>query len=39
MLWSVTYRAGDRTLTDDEVNQAHQRLRSALRRELGVVER
>jgi phenylalanyl-tRNA synthetase beta chain len=30
MLWSMTYRAGDRTLTDAEVDAAHERLVATL---------
>ncbi len=32
--YSLTYRAADRTLTDAEVNAAHEQLKQALRREL-----
>jgi phenylalanyl-tRNA synthetase beta chain len=30
MAYSLVYRAPDRTLTDDEVNAAHQRISDAL---------
>jgi len=30
MLWTMTYRAADRTLTDAEVDAAHARVVSAL---------
>ncbi|HEX7509385.1 MAG TPA: phenylalanine--tRNA ligase subunit beta, partial [Polyangia bacterium] len=30
VLWSMTYRAADRTLTDAEADQAHQRVVKAL---------
>ena len=33
---SLTYRASDRTLTQDEVNEVHQRLKRRLVDELGV---
>jgi phenylalanyl-tRNA synthetase beta chain len=33
---SLTYRASDRTLTQDEVNEVHQRLKKRLVDELGV---
>jgi phenylalanyl-tRNA synthetase beta chain len=33
---SLTYRASDRTLTQDEVNEAHQRLKKRLTDDLGV---
>lgn len=33
--YSLTYRAADRTLTDREVNEAHERLVRAVQRELG----
>jgi phenylalanyl-tRNA synthetase beta chain len=36
---SLTYRASDRTLTQDEVNAAHQRLKSLLVERLGVTLR
>ena len=36
MAYSLTFRAGDRTLTDDEVNAAHEQLRSKLASGLGV---
>jgi phenylalanyl-tRNA synthetase beta chain len=39
MLWSITYRAADRTLTDDEVNQAQRRLVAHLQQALGVEPR
>ena len=32
----VTYRAGDRSLTQDEVNEQHERLRRDLSENLGV---
>ncbi|MEO6951319.1 MAG: phenylalanine--tRNA ligase subunit beta [Polyangia bacterium] len=35
MLWSFTYRATDRTLTDAEVKNAHEQLVIALRAQLG----
>ena len=31
MLWSFTYRADDRTLTDAEVDAAHERVVAALK--------
>src|SRR4029077_3427238 len=31
MLWTLTYRAGDRTLTDGEVDAAHARVVAALK--------
>ena len=34
MLWSITYRASDRTLTDAEVDKAHQALEDRLLSEL-----
>jgi len=34
MAYSLTYRASDRTLTDDEVNRAHQRIIGLLEEEL-----
>jgi phenylalanyl-tRNA synthetase beta chain len=39
MAYSLTYRAPDRTLTADEVNAAHARLKERLKSELGVVFR
>ncbi len=36
LAYRVSYRAADRTLTDDEVNRLHQRLTERLTRELGV---
>jgi phenylalanyl-tRNA synthetase beta chain len=39
LAYSISYRAADRTLTDDEVNALHAELVAALRRELGVVLR
>lgn len=39
MLWSFTYRAADRTLTDVEVQQHHDALVAALGRELGFERR
>jgi phenylalanyl-tRNA synthetase beta chain len=39
MAYSLTYRAPDRTLTADEVNAAHARLKERVKRELGVVLR
>jgi phenylalanyl-tRNA synthetase beta chain len=36
MLWSVTYRAPDRTLTDQEVNACQVRLVEHLRTALGI---
>jgi phenylalanyl-tRNA synthetase beta chain len=39
MLWSFTYRAADRTLTDAEVQAAHERLLSRLRERLPVTPR
>ena len=36
MLWSITYRAGDRTLTDQEVNACQGRLVEHLRQALGI---
>ncbi len=39
MLWSFTYRAPDRTLTDAEVQTMHDELVAALGRELGFVRR
>lgn len=36
MACSLTYRSGDRTLTQSEVNAAHQRLKSLLVEKLGV---
>ena len=39
MLWSLTYRADDRTLTDAEVDAAHARVVGALKAEPSVVIR
>ena len=39
MAYSLTYRAPDRTLTADEVNAAHARLKERVKGELGVVLR
>jgi phenylalanyl-tRNA synthetase beta chain len=39
LAYTITYRAGDRTLTDDEVNGLQSELRGALTRELGVALR
>ncbi len=39
MLWSFTYRAPDRTLTDAEVKSAHERLLGALVSRLDVRQR
>lgn len=39
LAYSLTYRAPDRTLTADEVNAAHVRLKERLKTELGVVLR
>ncbi len=39
MAYSLTYRAGDRTLTLDEANEAHARLKDRLRAELSVAFR
>jgi phenylalanyl-tRNA synthetase beta chain len=36
MLWSLTYRADDRTLTDAEVDAAHGRVVAALKREFPI---
>ena len=36
MAYSLVFRAADRTLTDEEVNQAHERLRGKLEKGLGV---
>lgn len=36
MAYSLTFRHGERTLTDDEVNKAHEKLRSKLAAGLGV---
>jgi phenylalanyl-tRNA synthetase beta chain len=36
MLWSITYRASDRTLTDQEVNGCQLRLVEHLRSALGI---
>jgi len=35
MAYALTYRAADRTLKDDEVNKAHQKIVSLLETELG----
>ena len=34
LAYTLTYRASDRTLTDDEVNAAHQRIADAVVQEL-----
>jgi phenylalanyl-tRNA synthetase beta subunit len=39
MLWSFTYRAPDRTLTDSEVQALHERLRVALQAALPIAPR
>jgi len=39
MACSLTYRASDRTLTQEEVNQVHSRLKSLLVKQLDVVLR
>jgi phenylalanyl-tRNA synthetase beta chain len=39
MACSLTYRASDRTLTQEEVNEAHGRLKLQLVKRLGVVLR
>ena len=39
LAYSLTYRAADRTLTADEVNAAHARLKDQLKTELGVTLR
>jgi phenylalanyl-tRNA synthetase beta chain len=39
MLWSLTYRSADRTLTDDEVDTAHARVVAALKSVPSVVIR
>jgi phenylalanyl-tRNA synthetase beta chain len=39
LAYSITYRAAERTLTDEEVNALHAQLVSALGRELGVEQR
>ena len=39
MLWSLTYRADDRTLTDAEVDAAHARIIAALKSSSSVVIR
>ncbi len=36
MAYSLSFRAADRTLTDDEVNSAHEKLRKKLEKGLGV---
>lgn len=36
MAYSLTFRSGERTLTDDEVNKAHEKLRARLEHGLGV---
>jgi len=36
MAYSLTFRAQDRTLTDDEINEAHAKLREKLAKGLGV---
>lgn len=35
LAYSISYRAADRTLTDDEVNEAHRRITGAIVRALG----
>ncbi|HAF59691.1 MAG TPA: hypothetical protein DCK81_00905, partial [Clostridiales bacterium UBA9856] len=37
--FTLTYRASDRTLTDEEVNKVHESVLDALNRELGAVLR
>jgi phenylalanyl-tRNA synthetase beta chain len=39
LAFSIVYRAGERTLTDDEVNTVHERLTEALTKALGVERR
>jgi phenylalanyl-tRNA synthetase beta chain len=39
LAYSLTYRAADRTLTTDEVNAAHSRLKQKITSELGVTAR
>lgn len=39
LAYTMTYRADDRTLTDEEIAEAQSRIEAALRRELGVVVR
>ena len=39
MAYTLTFRHPERTLTDDEVNQAHERLRAKLVAELGITLR
>jgi phenylalanyl-tRNA synthetase beta subunit len=39
MLWTITYRAGDRTLTDAEVDKAHEGIVQRLLAELGAQRR
>lgn len=39
LAYSLTYRAADRTLTADEVNAAHSRLKQKITSELGVMAR
>ena len=36
MAYSLTFQSRERTLTDDEVNKAYQKIRSELERGLGV---
>ena len=36
MAYSLIFRSAERTLTDDEVNSAHEKLRQKLERGLGV---
>jgi phenylalanyl-tRNA synthetase beta chain len=36
MAYSLTFRSPEKTLTDEEVNQAHEKLRVKLERGLGV---
>jgi phenylalanyl-tRNA synthetase beta chain len=35
MAYALTYRASDRTLKDDEVNKAHQKIVDVLEKEVG----
>jgi len=39
VLWTLTYRSPERTLTDAEVDSAHQRVLESLKNELGVAVR
>jgi len=36
MAYSLTYRSGERTLTDDEVNRLHLGLKDRIRNEISV---